>query len=1034
MPLTDAQRQKIRECSKDDAAYQHLLALYDEVSGEATPPESGEQPLHDSRRILDSLLKALPGLFYLYDVVERRNVFVNDYIFSELGYSLSEFQAMNVAVLEHLIHPDDAARVYAHIDEVIAAQQDTIRGIQYRMKHQSGAWLWFQGQHTIFSRDADGKARLFLGISIDITRLKQAEATLSERQHFIDRIMATIPDIVYVFDAATQKLEYANQDKIHTLGYTWDELQIETMGDLVSLIHPDDREWLALAPAWYQQARDEDALRAEYRMRDKDGQWHWMYGRQIVFSRNPDGSPRQILGISHDITLRRAAIEALIESENRQKALLKALPDLMFLLDAQGVVLDFYAPEPELLYAAPEDVAGKPVTAIIPPDVAELQQRHIKIALETGRVTSCEYELDLPRQSERHAFEARLAASDANTVVMLVRDVTRYKQIIEALTDSEYRQNALLEAIPDLMFILNRQGKYLDYYASQPELLYSPPEEFLGKLSTDFLPDYLASREIAAIEQVLATRQPVNYDYQLNVRGRIYDFESRMVAHSEDTVLLIVRDISARTQAQAALLRSENREKTLLQAIPDLIFVFDRDGTYIDIHAPVPELLVIPAEQLMGKRMADVVPPELAFHIDYIHRTLNTRQMMQYEYSLVLAGEVHHFECRMVPRDEETVLCMVRDMTALRKSENREKALLQAIPDLIFVFDRDGTYLDIHAPSPELLILPPEQLKGKRLSDVMPPHLAGNASYIHYTLDTGQTSSYEYTLELKDGLHYFESRMIPRDADTVLSIVRDVTDRKQAESARLHQEGLQVALQKEQELSRYKSRLMMTVNHELRTPLAIISTNSALLERYSHTMSPEKQSSRLRQIQKQTQHIGAIMDNIHMVLEGQTERLQPVFSVFDLDDLCLQKVEALQSASGTAHHLTFTSDGQLQQVYADERLVDAIVINLLTNALKYSPPQTTVRLILTASSDGAILEVRDEGIGIMPDDLARIFEPFFRGSNTGESGGLGLGMSVVRDAVEVLNGKIDIESTPNHGTAFIVTLPGIRYTAETGKK
>lgn len=793
MALTDAQRQVIRDCSKDDAAYETLLALYESLAEQPSASLPDTTPLRgQEQHFLEKILSTLPGLLYVYDAPGRRAIFVNHNIAVLLGYTPEKMLENDFSFITGLLHPDDLPVIWAHVEQLRRAADGEVLVNEYRVRDAQDNWRWFQSHSSVFARDTGGQVREILSIAIDITEQRHAEAALREQQHFVNRIMAHVPDIVYVYNVEGRQLVYINEGALRTLGFAREETLPKTLDEFGHLVHPDDVERVAQVATWYVAASDDDLMEIEFRLQDAAGVWHWMYSREAIFSRHADGTVHQVFGISHDITLRKEALDALHRSEARQRALLKALPDL--------------------------------------------------------------------------------------------------------------------------------------------------------------------------------------------------------------------------------------------------IFVLDREGTYLECYASSPELLVLPPEELIGRRFTEILPPENAAHLDYVCHTLDTGQMSQYQYTLSLQGKLHYFDARMVFKDAGSVIVSVRDITeqkrlldALTASENRQKAILQALPDLMFVVNRDGMYLDYHAPQPELLYVPPEQFLRRRIPDVLPAEVADKQmNMVEQVLATGQPELYEYTLDLHGQRYHFEARMVMQSPDTVLQIVRDITARRQAETVLLEQEKLQVALHKEQELNHHRNRMMMTLNHELRTPLAIIGTASALLERYRDRLTPEKQQERFQQIHKQIQHMSSILDNIHLVLQGQQERLRPEMKEFDLVALCQRKIEILQPTLGTQHHLVFTPDERLHQVYGDERLITYIIINLLNNAIKYSPPQTTVQLEITVEEPDVIIRVSDEGANIAPEDLKFIFDPFYRGNNAADTPGLGLGMSIARDAVQSHQGTIELESAPGKGTLVTVRLPILR--------
>ncbi|MEG4573591.1 PAS domain S-box protein [Microcoleus sp. N3A4] len=175
-----------------------------------------------------------------------------------------------------------------------------------------GAQHWFMVTLTAL-RDASGRIYRLIGNSIDITDRKLAEAALQASQRFVERIANTSPNLLYVYDETEQRNVYSNREITDTLGYTAQEVQKMGSSLLPTIIHPDD---LAKFPEYWQQlqnAPDGEVIEYEYRARNKNGCWHWLISRNVVFSRTKDGKIQQRLGAATDITERKIAEQALAE-------------------------------------------------------------------------------------------------------------------------------------------------------------------------------------------------------------------------------------------------------------------------------------------------------------------------------------------------------------------------------------------------------------------------------------------------------------------------------------------------------------------------------------------------------------------------------------------------------------------------------------------------------------------------------------------------------------------------------------------------
>lgn len=245
----------------------------------------------------------------------------------------------------------------------------------------------------------------------------------------------------------------------------------------------------------------------------------------------------------------------------------------------------------------------------------------------------------------------------------------------------------------------------------------------------------------------------------------------------------------------------------------------------------------------------------------------------------------------------------------------------------------------------------------------------------------------------------------------------DITQRKRAEVELL------AALQREKELSEMKSKFVSIASHELRTPLATILSSAELLEHYAAGLSAEDKLKMLHGIQGAVKRMNALIEDVLIIGKAEAGALQCDPKLVDLGDLCRRVVEELRGGVAKQHVIKFEHQFARASVYLDEKLLRHILTNLLSNAVKYSPPESTVSMLLAEHDGQALIEVADQGIGIPPEDQARLFESFHRASNVGTRQGTGLGLVIVKKAVELHGGTIAIDSKLDAGTRISVRLP-----------
>lgn len=287
----------------------------------------------------------------------------------------------------------------------------------------------------------------------------------------------------------------------------------------------------------------------------------------------------------------------------------------------------------------------------------------------------------------------------------------------------------------------------------------------------------------------------------------------------------------------------------------------------------------------------------------------------------------------------------------------------------------------------------------------------------------------EFTITCADGsqrVWLFSSTPLDRLPDgrrIVMSIATDITEQKRAEGFILENERLKARFQKEQERNLFVQRIISALSHDLRTPLTNIASAKEMLALYYDRMDDDRRRERLATIERQVQFALELLEDTVSLARGNRDDVPFRPAPVNIAALCRVSVDELQSTEHNGRRVRFSNHSSLEIAAVDEVLVSRILVNLLSNALKYSPHDSEVRLELDQADHRLILRVIDRGIGIQADDLPHIFEPFYRAANSGDVDGTGLGLSIVKDCVNRHHGHISVESTPAQGSTFTVELP-----------
>lgn len=290
-----------------------------------------------------------------------------------------------------------------------------------------------------------------------------------------------------------------------------------------------------------------------------------------------------------------------------------------------------------------------------------------------------------------------------------------------------------------------------------------------------------------------------------------------------------------------------------------------------------------------------------------------------------------------------------------------------------------------------------------------------------------------YTMEEEKFVIAFVSDItIRKNAELEIKTLNDELENKVVERTRQltdvlrqleeSESELKKMLEKEKEVGELKSRFVSMASHEFRTPLSTILSSAYLVEKYNTT---EAQPKRVKHIERIISSVTMLTDILNDFLSvGKIEEGKIVVrpSTFNLQDVVHQIIGDISNLLKPGQLLDYSHTGP-EKVTSDASLLKHVMINLIANAVKFSPEMTKIKVSTETVADHFIIEVRDHGIGIAQDDLQHLFERFYRGSNAVHIQGTGLGLHIVARYIELLDGSIQCESELGKGTLFTVKVP-----------
>ncbi|WP_207533463.1 PAS domain-containing sensor histidine kinase [Desertivirga arenae] len=226
------------------------------------------------------------------------------------------------------------------------------------------------------------------------------------------------------------------------------------------------------------------------------------------------------------------------------------------------------------------------------------------------------------------------------------------------------------------------------------------------------------------------------------------------------------------------------------------------------------------------------------------------------------------------------------------------------------------------------------------------------------------------------------------------------------------------SLEKEKELNQLKTRFVSMASHEFRTPLSSVQLSASLIEKYLQKQDEGNILKHTSKIKNSVGHLTGILNDFLSLEKLEAGRTEVQFQHFDLVKFSEGIIEEMQLIAKQNQHIFYQHTGETGEVYLDPSLLRNSIINLVSNAIKYSGENTFIEFNTEVSDSEVCISVKDNGIGIPEDEQKNLFEPFFRAHNTGNIPGTGLGLNIVKRYVELMGGDVICQSAQNEGTTI----------------
>jgi PAS domain S-box-containing protein len=944
------------------------------------------------------------------------------------GYTLEELQSLP---LDKQLTPDSLQRMQSLIISELTPERladkncEISASDEFEFYRKDGSIFWGDIVVTLL-RDADGKPSGFLGAGRDITERKQAEARLTQEQSLLQILMDNIPDPIYFKDKESrfirinraQAVRFGLTDPAQALGKTdfdffaeeharpayEDEQSIIQTG--IPIVNLEEREvWPDRPEAW--------VLTTKMPLRDREG--------GIIGT----------FGISRDITRRKQAEESLRIAEEKYRLIFENSVEGIYQSTLQG---RFVTANPALVhmlgYSSPEELieGASDLNRLFYIDPTR-RQEFIRLLEEQETITGFESQIYRKDGSAVWVSENARAVRDENGNLLYyegtVLDITKRKKAEAEVIEAHDRLAATMDAIPELLFDVDRFGCIYEYRSPISESLYVSPEMFLGKRVMEVLPEPAASIIQGAIDEAAVQGRHRGASYALDLPDGQKWFELSIstkgeIGSPEAHFIVLARDITERKQAELALQESELALAEAQNVAHVGSWQYDvATGKSIwskemfRIFARDPSL----GEPSWQEYWASIHPDDSEKVDSGLQAAIERGILNSLEFRLVRPDQsvIWGWTIGKVVQDSQGKVVKlygtVQDITerkqaelALRESEEKYRLSFENVSDVIYMLDTDFRIISVSPSVERLLSYKVEELVNRSFPDLnilAPESLEKAASDALRVFSGEQIEGSLYEFMNKDGKRLFgevSGSPLYRNGKIVglISVARDITERVHAE------EKIKASLTE-------KEALLKEVHHRVKNNLAIVSS---LLEMQAR----RSQDEQVRNEFKVSQQRILAMAQIH----EQLYRSQNLAEI-DMADYVTALTNGLL-AMDLLSDVVMKVEIREVILDIDQAVPCGLIINeLLTNALKYAfstrrragdlanGQRKEILVSMQPENECYVLKISDNGAGL-PDGLD------VKNTRT-------LGLKLVNRLTGQLEGDLQVDSKPGGGTAITISFP-----------
>lgn len=881
-------------------------------------------------------------------------------------------------------------------------------------------------------RETDGFISGIIVIATEVTRQVEAKRELESTAREFRHIVRQSPIAMTVLRGPSFIIEMANETMLHTI---WRKKEAEVMGRPILEVFPEllNQPYPRLLEYVYTTGVTHRQKEAVADVIGDDGLKRFYLDFEYSPNVTPDNEISGIMITVHDVTEKVEAQQRIRDAEERLRFAVHASELGTFELDF--ITREFNSSERFLRimgFSESDQPAHAEILAKIAAEDMQVRDTAMQLALQTGTL---EYEIRInatPGVKTWIRVKGKIIYDDAGQPLKLsggIMDITHEKLAHRLTEESERKLQDLANSMPQLVWISEPDGGviyYNDRVAEYSAVMVDGHWDWVPIIFEEDMANTSAEWASASAE-----KRPYTIEHRLRMADGSLRWHLTRAFPQFDASGNITRWYGTATDIHSVK-SIEERTIGILDSITAHIAVLNREGVIIAVNR---------SWNRFGDENGASALESAWVGQNYLEVLRNSAGQYSEEAPVVLAGihavingEIPHFSleypCHSPTRnrwfllhvsllryDNGGVVVSHTDITdrrlseeAMKKSEEKFRSLSNSVPQHVWTADGNGSINFYNQSVFEFSGLTMEQLQGDGWGHIIhPDDLEENIKRWKKSVGEGVPFLYEHRFRRNDGEYRWHlSRALPQfdEQGNVQMWVGTSTD---IDDIKRHEQQ--------------KDDFIKMASHELKTPVTSIKGYIQLLQKIYHGTAHGTLNNYLGTIDKQVQKLTKLITDLLDVTRIETGSLQLSPQPFDMHDLAASVVQDLQHASPT-HRITLQTTGPAP-VLADQDRVSQVLINYITNAIKYSPAADSVIVKVDRQSSEVIVSVQDFGIGIAPAEFQRIFERFYRAQGKEEQtySGFGIGLFIVQEIISRHNGRTWVESEKDRGSIFYFSLP-----------